>query len=157
MSINRVFAIISGVFFLFVGIGGLVPSLFVSPDVAQVNAPLYWIDTHLFHWVQVNGLMSICSLILGVGGLWMSRRAVEATRFAQLLTILFALLTLLGFFSATQNLFGVLRLGWSNAYVSVMIAQVAAVFGFVIPPQATVDPQPIGEMDHGVTPSPIFV
>ena len=133
MSTLRRFALVYGIVFLLVGIGGFVPGItqpHSHPDV-QVTAFLGAV-LGLF---AVNLLHNAAHLLFGVWGLVASRSDAASRTYGRVVAIAYALLALMGLFS-TMNLhtaFGFVPLYGHDVWLHLLLAAGAFYFGFVRP------------------------
>jgi hypothetical protein len=125
------FALIFGIVFLVVGIGGFIPGMTVEhthPDV-RVTSGL-GLELGLF---PVNVLHNIVHLLFGVWGLIAARSASGAVGYAKAVAIIYALLTVMGLIPAANlhTTFGLIPLYGNDIWLHALLAAVAAYFGFV--------------------------
>lgn len=106
---------------------GFVPALLVSnADIHPLS-----LDTphdQLFGLFPVNGADNVVHFLLGLWGLYASRGARPATRFARVMTGIFAAMTLGGFVPAAGDL---LPLYGNDIWLHGLLTLVAAYFGWV--------------------------
>ena len=128
----RYFALIVGLIYVVIGILGFVPTLLSLP----ATAPILTVQAgygYLFSLFPVNLLHNIVHLVVGVLGIIAYRSLSSAQLFARGLTILYAVLAVLGLIPATSTLFGLVPLFSHNIWLHAVTAAIAAYFGFVAP------------------------
>lgn len=118
-TLARVF----GVVFVVVGLLGFVPQ-------ATPNGALLGI-------FPVNALHNIVHIGLGVWGLAVGGTAAGAGTYMRGLTIIYALLAVLGLIPATNDLFGLVPLHGPDVALHAVLAAAAAYLGFGPPSKAT--------------------
>jgi hypothetical protein len=91
-------------------------------------------DGTLFGWYPVNAVLSGLYLVIGVMGLAMTARPSLAQRYAQIVTLVFAALAVMGFFPETNTLFGLAPLQRGDIALNTFLAVVALPFAFLMPP-----------------------
>jgi hypothetical protein len=128
---TRRFALIYGIVFLLVGLAGFVPGATVPhthPDV-RVTTGLGLV-MGLF---PVNVLHNLVHLAFGAWGLGVSRSHAGAVLYARAVTVVYALLTVMGLVSAgnLHTTFGLVPLYGHDVWLHAALALVAAYFGFV--------------------------
>jgi Domain of unknown function (DUF4383) len=128
----RYFALIIGIIYGIIGVLGFVPTLLSLP----ATAPILTVKAgygYLFSLFPVNLLHNIVHLVVGVLGIIAYRSLSNAQLFARGLTILYAVLAVLGLIPATSTLFGLVPLFSHNIWLHAVTAAIAAYFGFVAP------------------------
>ena len=133
MSVLRRFALVFGIVFLLVGVAGFIPGLtqpHTHPDV-MVTAGLGLV-LGLF---PVNVLHNAAHLLFGVWGLLASRSDGAARTYGRVVAIAYALLTVMGLFSAMRlhTAFGFVPLYGHDIWLHALLAAVGAYFGFMRP------------------------
>lgn len=126
---TRTFAMIFGIVFVLVGIGGFVPQL-VHP--AEGGA-LAMDSGHglLFGLFPVNTLHNIVHLLFGLWGLAASRSLSGSVAYARGVAIIYAVLMVMGFIPSLSDGFGLVPLYGNDVWLHLGLALVAAYFGWV--------------------------
>lgn len=133
MSVRN-FAVIFGVVFLIVGIAGFIPAFLTPlgpehPELAvTAGAGL------LFGLFAVNVVHNIVHLIFGVWGLAASRSVSGSVLYARSVAVIYALLVVMGLFPVLQTTFGLIPLFGHDIWLHLLLAAIAAYFGFVARP-----------------------
>lgn len=125
------FAMIAGIIYLAIGILGFFP---VFRQVVPSHAPHMAVDTnygYLFGLFPVNIIHNLVHLAVGAWGLWAYKNIHQATVYAKGLTILYGVLTIMGFIPWLNVLGGLVPLFGHNIWLHAVTAIVAAYFGFV--------------------------
>ena len=130
MSI-RYFALVYGIVFLLIGILGFFPGLlapFQSPDPQLAVTATSGLLLGLF---PVNVLHNLFHIAFGIWGVaaW---RSVPAARFyGKAVAVIYAILAVMGFFPVLNTTFGLIPLHGNDIWLHIVLAAVAAYFGFV--------------------------
>jgi hypothetical protein len=127
---TRYFALFLGVIYLIIGVAGFIPGLVTEP---RMTAPHLAIDAGhglLFGLFPVNFLHNIVHLAVGVWGILSSLQMDAARIFARATAIIFAVLTVMGFFPVLGTTFGIMPLYGNDIWLHALTAIVAAYFGF---------------------------
>ena len=129
--IVRRFALIFGIVFLIVGVGGFIPGLttpHTHPDVSVTSG--LGLELSLF---PVNVLHNIVHLIFGVWGLIASRSTPGARAYGKAVAVIYAVLTVMGFITAAKlyTTFGLVPLYGNDIWLHALLAIVGGYFGFV--------------------------
>jgi hypothetical protein len=127
---TRTFALIFGIAFLVIGAGGFIPGLFQAgvPDPALTMTHGYGHALGLF---PVNTLHNIVHLLFGVWGVLAYRSYGGARSYFRVVTVVYALLMVMGLLEATKTTFGLVPLYGNDVWLHALLALVAAYFGFV--------------------------
>jgi len=116
------FARVFGVIFVLVGVLGFVP--------AATS------DGMLLGLFPVNAVHNIVHILLGLWGLLAAGTLTGAVGYFKAVTVIYALLAVLGLIPATQNLFGLAPIHGNNVWLHGVLALAAAYFGFGPPARA---------------------
>lgn len=129
---TRYFALIVGIVFTLIGLLGFIPNLISLP----VGIPAFTIKggyAYLFGLFPINLWHNIIHLIVGVLGIIAYLRLEDARRFAQGLTIFYALLAVFGLIPYTHTMFGYIPIFGNDVWLHGLTALVAAYFGYTAP------------------------
>lgn len=121
-------AVLFGVVFSLAGLSGLFPA--PPPPAAP---PLTVDHGHglALGIFPVNTLHNLVHLLFGVLGFAAARNVIFSPRgYFQLVTIAYALLTLMGLLPATHTTFGLVPIWGADVWLHLALAAVAAYFGF---------------------------
>ena len=110
------FARVFGVIFVLVGVLGFVPAAMT--------------DGMLLGLFPVNTVHNIVHILLGLWGLLAGGTAISAIGYFKALTVIYALLAVLGLIPATQDLFGLAPIHGNDVWLHGVLALAAAYFGF---------------------------
>ncbi len=136
MSAARTFALVIGVVYLLVGIMGFVPGL-VQPPRNGGDLIIEAGHGRLLGLFPINVVHNIVHLAIGAWGLLGSRSHPGAVTFARGLTILYALLAVMGLIPVLNTMFGLAPLYSHDVWLHAGTALVAAYFGFGPPARVT--------------------
>jgi len=128
MSIRH-FATLFGVVFLLAGIAGFIPGLspaHVHPDLAVTGSSRLALG--LF---PVNVLHNLVHLAFGVWGVLAARSVAGSVGYARSVALIYAMLTIMGLFPATDTTFGLVPIYGNDIWLHALLAIVAGYFGFV--------------------------
>jgi len=126
---TRKFALIFGVVFLIVGLAGFVPPL-LQPAQGGAIAP----GVHhmlLLGMFPMNWLHSLVHIGFGGWGLFASRVQARALLYARGVAIIYVVLWLAGYVPGLDDMFGTLPLYGNDTWLHLLLALVAAYFGWV--------------------------
>ncbi len=132
----RAFALVAGLIYLVVGILGFVPGL-VTPPHAGVDLAVDAGYGRLLGIFPINVLHNIVHLAIGVWGLVGYRSHGGAVTFARGLTILYALLAIMGLIPGLNTMFGLVPIYGNDVWLHAGTALLAAYFGFGPPARVT--------------------
>jgi hypothetical protein len=136
MKPAQYFALSSGIFYLILGIFGLLPNviqgipsanLTVDPDVT-LNFD------YLFGVLPTNNMSSSISAIIGISGIVTAFSLGSARAFSGLLGVLMTVGTVMGLIPFAQTFFGLTPLFGFNVWLHGITAVLAIYFGFVKTP-----------------------
>jgi hypothetical protein len=126
---TRTFALIFGVVFLIVGVGG-----FFLIDTAAAPDPDLTMRHGFGHELgmfPVNTVHNIIHIAFGLWGLAASRSLGGSVTYARGVAIIYALLTVMGLIDATNTTFGFVPIYGNDVWLHALLALVAAYFGWV--------------------------
>src|SRR4051812_14716726 len=126
---TRKFALVFGIVFLIVGLAGFVPPL-LQPAQGGAIAP----GVHhmlLLGIFPMNSLHNLVHLGFGAWGLMASRVQGRALLYARGVAIIYAILWLAGYVPGLDDMFGLLPLYGNDTWLHLLLALVAAYFGWV--------------------------
>ncbi|MEX0584224.1 MAG: DUF4383 domain-containing protein [Natronospirillum sp.] len=126
----RNFALVYGIVFLVIGIGGFIPA-FLSPYGPE--HPELAIEAGagvLFGLFPVNVLHNIVHIIFGIWGV-IAYRALSPSRiYARSVAIIYGIFLVIGFIPALNTVFGLVPLHSHDIWLHLVLAVVAAYFGW---------------------------
>ncbi|HEX6143885.1 MAG TPA: DUF4383 domain-containing protein [Geminicoccaceae bacterium] len=129
---TRYFALAYGIVFLLVGIAGFVPGLVTPPQpTADVAA-----DTgfgRLFGLFPVNLWHNLVHVAFGIWGLAAYRTFSAARTYARAVAVIYAVLAVMGLIPVLNTTFGLIPLYAHDVWLHIVLAAVAAYFGFFGP------------------------
>ena len=136
----RYFALIYGIVFLVVGLAGFVPG-FLTPF--EPGDPRLAVDASaglLFGLFPVNALHNLVHVVFGIWGIVAWRSLPRARFYGQAVAVVYAIFTVMGFIPGLNTTFGLVPLHGHDIWLHLLLAAVAAYFGFVAKPEETVGP-----------------
>jgi len=139
---TRYFVLTIGIFFVLLGLLGLVPNLVSLP----IGAPVLTVDAgygYLFGLFPVNLLHNLVHLTVGVLGILAYRSVGSAQLFTRGLTIFFAVLAVLGLIPSMDTTFGFIPLFGNEVWLHGLTALVSAYFGYATPRTRDIGPRAV--------------
>ena len=125
---TRNFALVFGIVFLVVGIGGFILLQDATPPADLSVKHGFGHELGLF---PVNTVHNIIHILFGVWGLAASRDLGKAITYARAVAIIYAVLTVMGLIEATDTTFGLTPIYGNDVWLHALLALVAAYFGWV--------------------------
>lgn len=133
---TRTFALIFGVVFLIIGVGGFIPGMLmpphydIPPDADVTMRSFFGYELDLF---PVNLLHNIVHILFGLWGLLAYRSYSHARTYFRAVAIIYALLAVMGLLPipALYSTFGLIPLYGNDVWLHLLLALVAAYFGWV--------------------------
>jgi hypothetical protein len=124
------FALIAGLFYLALGILGLVPALLVPPPIDAPPAEFTMLYGYLLGLFPMNVLHSLVHIAVGAWGIAAWRGASNPGLFARGASLLFGMLAMLGLIPIANTLFGWMPIHGHGIWLHGLTAVVAAYFGW---------------------------
>ncbi len=129
---TRYWALLIGIIYVVVAIMGFIPGL-VQPatngDPSMAGMPDAGLLLGLF---PVNLLHTLIHLIVGVWGILAFSRYTRARQFSRVMTVVVAILTIMGLIPGLDTLFGLAPLYGLDVALHGLTALISAYFGFVV-------------------------
>jgi len=125
---TRNFALLFGIVFLVIGVGGFFLSTHATPHPDLDVRHGYGLELGLF---PVNTLHNIVHILFGLWGLAASRSFGGARTYAKGVAIIYALFVVMGFIPTLNVTFGLVPLYGNDIWLHALLAAVAGYFGFV--------------------------
>ena len=131
---TRTFALIFGLVFLVVGVGGFIPGLVmpphsdIPPDADVTVRSFFGYELDLF---PVNILHNIVHILFGIWGLLAYRSYGGARAYFRAVAVIYAVLTVMGLVPALNTTFGLIPIYGNDVWLHALLALVAAYFGWV--------------------------
>ena len=131
---TRTFAMIFGIVFLIVGAGGFIPGL---TDMGHMGHPgdagvtmktMFGYELGMF---PVNVLHDVVHILFGIWGILAARSLAGARSYFRVVAVVYALLTVLGLLPATYTTFGMIPIYGYDVWLHLVLALVAAYFGWM--------------------------
>lgn len=126
---TRTFALIFGIVFLIVGVGGFfLIDTTVAPDPSLTQRHGFGHELGLF---PVNTIHNVIHIVFGLWGLAASRSLSGSVGYARAVAVIYAVLTVLGLIAATRTTFGFVPIYDNDVWLHGLLALVAAYFGWM--------------------------
>jgi hypothetical protein len=126
----RNFALILGVIYALVGILGFIPGALYEPPA---NAPDLAVSAnygYMFGLFPVNILHTLFHLAIGIWGIVAAREIHAARKYAQVVAVVYGVLTVFGLIPGLRTVFGLIPLQGHDVWLHALTAIAAAYFGF---------------------------
>jgi hypothetical protein len=130
----RNFAVLYGVIFLIIGIAGFIPAFLTPLGPEHPELAVTAGSGLLFGLFPVNVLHNIVHVVFGVWGLAASRSVAGSVLYARSVAVIYAVFVLMGLFPFLRTTFGLVPLYGHDIWLHLLLAAVAAYFGFVARP-----------------------
>lgn len=127
---TRYFALIFGLLYLVAGVLGFIPRLLTMPPATGPAMAVTGNYGYLLGLFPVNVLHNLVHLALGLWGLAAWRTFSASRVYARSLTVIFAVLAILGLLPQTNTLFGLVPLYSHDIWLHAATAIIAAYFGW---------------------------
>ncbi len=130
---TRMFALVFGIIFLLAGASGFIPGMLhpVPADAPPLSVPAgYGLVMGL---LPVNLLHNLVHVLFGMLGVAAFAGLFAPRVYAQIVAVAYGLLVVLGLFSATNTLFGLVPIYGYDVGLHLVLGLVAAYFGFMAP------------------------
>ncbi|MFU8814679.1 MAG: DUF4383 domain-containing protein [Pseudomonadales bacterium] len=143
MSI-RYFALVYGIVFIVIGLAGFVPAFLAPygpqhPDLAiETGAGL------LFGLFPVNILHNLVHMAFGIWGVSVWRSPLRSRGYARAVAIIYGLFVVLGLIPVLRTFFGLVPLHGHDIWLHLVLAGVAAYFGWMARPEHPSEPDVTG-------------
>lgn len=134
---TRYFALIIGIVYVLVGILGFIPGITQPPPADAMALSVSSSYGYLFGLFPINILHNLVHLIIGVWGIVAYGRYANARLFARSITVIYAILAIMGLIPGLNTIFGLLPLFSHDIWLHALTALIAAYFGFVAPAEVT--------------------
>jgi len=137
MSAGRIFAMLTGILYLAVGLMGFLPG-FVSPaDVVPVVANRIGVDAgygYLMGIFPINSLHNVVHLLVGIGGIAAAIALDSSRSYARFLAVFYGLLAVMGLIPYANTTFGLIPIFGNDVWLHAGTAAIATYFGFFATP-----------------------
>jgi Domain of unknown function (DUF4383) len=120
--------------FLLVGIAGFIPAFVTTPVEMSRDLAIEAGHGYLFGLFPVNIVHNLVHIVFGIWGLVAYRALGSARLYARAVTVIYALLAILGLIPGLDTLFGLVPLHGHDVWLHILLAAIAAYFGFVAKP-----------------------
>lgn len=127
----RNFATVYGIVFLLVGIAGFIPAFLTPMGPEHPELALTAGAGLLFGLFPVNALHNVVHIAFGIWGLAASRSIPAAVAYARSVAVIYGIFVLMGLFPLFRTTFGFVPLYGHDIWLHVVLAGIAAYFGFV--------------------------
>lgn len=138
----RYFALVYGVVFLLVGIAGFIPGLLTPYDAAQPDLVVEAGAGNLFGLFPVNVVHNLTHLAFGVWGILAYKSIPGSRSYARVVAVVYALFVVMGIIPLLNTTFGLVPLHGHDIWLHILLAGVAAYFGWAAPAEKAEPAEP---------------
>jgi len=137
---TRFFALALGLFYLLIGILGLIPALYTTPPADAPSVSVTAGYGLLFGQFPVNAVHDIVNVVIGLLGIGAGARFGSARFFNMTMFLLLGVAACFGFIPTLNTLGGILPMWSPDTWVHMASAILAGFFGYVVPESTHVEP-----------------
>lgn len=135
MKAGQYFALISGIFFLLLGIMGLIPGLVDYGEATSQVSDAYTMGYgYIAGVIPTNGIHAFIRIVVGLSGVAASLALDSARVYSRLVAVSYGLFAVLGLIPYTNTLFGTVPIFGSDVLLHGLSAAIAFYYGFVESP-----------------------
>lgn len=127
----RTFALVYGIVFLVVGVAGFIPGLVTPFGPTDPELTVTAGAGRLFGLFPVNLLHNLVHVVFGLWGLFAYRTLPASRGYAKAVAVIYGLFVVMGFIPGLMTTFGLVPLHSHDIWLHLLLAGVAAYFGFV--------------------------
>jgi hypothetical protein len=128
---SRKFALVWGILFLVVALGGFVPGMLQPPAPGDPDLAVDSMHGRALGLFPVNILHNLVHLVFGLWGIIASRSFDQARNYAKAVAIIYAVFIVMGLIPGLNTTFGLVPLHGNDVWLHALLAIPAAYFGFV--------------------------
>jgi hypothetical protein len=144
----RYFALAFGIVFLLVGIAGFIPAFVTTPPEMPRDLAIEAGHGLLFGLFPVNIVHNLVHIAFGIWGLAAYRTVGNARLYARAVTVIYAILAIMGLIPGLDTMFGLVPLHGHDVWLHILLAAIAAYFGFVAKPDDDYSTRPTYSSTH---------
>lgn len=126
----RYFALVYGTVFAIAGIAGFIPFLVTPYGIGEPSLTVTAGAGKLLGLFPINVLHNLVHIAFGIWGLAIWKSLDNSRIYARSVAVIYGLLTLMGLFSGLQTTFGLIPLQSHDVWLHLVLAAVAAYFGW---------------------------
>jgi hypothetical protein len=135
MKAGQYFALISGIFFLLLGIMGLIPGLVDYGEATSQASDAYGMAYgYIAGVIPTNGIHAFIRIVVGLSGIAASLSLDSARVYSRLVAVSYGLFAVLGLIPYTNTLFGTVPIFGSDVLLHGVSAAIAFYYGFIASP-----------------------
>ena len=135
MKAGQYFALISGIFFLLLGIMGLIPGLVEYGDATSSASEAYGMAYgYIAGFIPTNGIHDFIRISVGLLGIAASISLDSSRIYSRLVAVSYGLFAVLGLIPYTNTFFGTVPIFGSDVLLHGLSAAIAFYYGFVASP-----------------------
>ncbi|MBW4522955.1 MAG: DUF4383 domain-containing protein [Scytolyngbya sp. HA4215-MV1] len=135
MKAGQYFSLISGVFFLVLGIMGLIPGLVHYTEATSSVSDAYGMGYgYILGSIPTNGIHDFIRIVFGLLGILASISLASSRTYSRAITVFYGLFAVLGLIPYADTLFGTVPIFGSDVLVHGLSAVIAFYFGFLASP-----------------------
>ena len=135
MKAGQYFALVSGIFFLLLGIMGLIPGLVEYGDATSSASEAYGMAYgYIAGFIPTNGIHAFIRISVGLLGIAASISLDSSRIYSRLVAVSYGLFAVLGLIPYTNTFFGTVPIFGSDVLLHGLSAAIAFYYGFVESP-----------------------
>jgi hypothetical protein len=128
---TRTFALLFGIVFLAIGVAGFIPGITTPPHPGHPDLAVDANYGQVLGLFPVNILHNIVHILFGLWGLLSYKSFSAAKGYARGVAIAYAVLTIAGLVPGLNTMFGLVPLYGNDIWLHLLLAVVAAYFGWM--------------------------
>ncbi|NJM75806.1 MAG: DUF4383 domain-containing protein [Acaryochloridaceae cyanobacterium RU_4_10] len=135
MKAGQYFSLIAGIFFLVLGLMGLIPGLVHYAAATSPTSEAYGMGYgYILGAIPTNGIHNFIRIVAGVAGIVASLTLGSARTYSRAIAVFYGLFALLGLLPYTNTLFGTVPIFGSDVLLHGLSAAIAFYYGFLASP-----------------------
>lgn len=146
MKAGQYFCLIAGIFFLLLGIAGLIPGLVQYTEATSKTSEAYGMAYgYIAGVIPTNGNHAFIRIVVGLLGIAASISLGSSRLYSRLLAVSYGLFAVLGLIPYTNTFFGTIPIFGSDVLLHAVSAAIAFYYGFIASPgllELSSKPQP---------------
>lgn len=133
----QLFALITGIFYVVIGVLGFIPSFVSQPAELPGYMDAIGVQSgfgYLFGLFPINNAHNLVHIVVGAFGILTSIALDSARYYAGLLAVFYGLLTVIGLVPVANTLFGLIPVYGNDVVLHAITAVLGIYFGFIATP-----------------------
>jgi Domain of unknown function (DUF4383) len=135
MKAGQYFCLIAGIFFLTLGVVGLIPGLVQYTEAtSQVSEAYGMAYGYIAGIIPTNSIHAFIRIVVGLSGIAASLSLSSARTYSRIVAVFYGLFAVMGLIPYTDTLFGTVPIFGSDVLLHGLSAVIAAYYGFIASP-----------------------